>query len=89
MLMLMSSQVALSVLMQVLTSLETLLVLALGLVLEQEQELVMSVFEPAWRCLPLLCPCAIHHHLLLWYIHRLKPRKCFLGVYLFNRSEGI
>ena len=47
MLMLMSSQVALSVLMQVLTSLETLLVLALGLVLEQEQELVMSVFEPA------------------------------------------
>ena len=45
--MLMSSQVALSVLMQVLTSLETLLVLALGLVLEQEEELVMSVFEPA------------------------------------------
>jgi len=45
--MLMSSQVALSVLMQVLTSLETLLVLALGLVLEQELELVMSVFELA------------------------------------------
>ena len=47
--MLMSSQVALSVLMQVLTSLETLLVLALVLVLvlEQEEELVMSVFEPA------------------------------------------
>ena len=41
----MRSQVALSVLMHVLASLEVLLVLALELLLEQE--LVMPVFEPA------------------------------------------
>ena len=43
----MRSRVALSVLMHVLASLETLLVLALELLLKQEQELVMPVFEPA------------------------------------------
>ena len=49
MLMLMSSRVALSVLMHVLASLEALLVLvlALELLLKQEQELMMPVFEPA------------------------------------------
>ena len=45
----MSSQVALSVLMHVLASLEALLVLvlALELLLKQEQELMMPVFELA------------------------------------------
>ena len=45
--MLMSSRVALSVLMHVLASLETLLVLVLALELVLKQELVMPVFEPA------------------------------------------